>query len=162
MTGAAETAAGGADGAGIAATGGGWEGAGCDVAAGVDLLTGGRGAGSLLGLADAVAALRSTGWEVSASGGLEGAAVVATTGAAGGVELGCAEYRHHTTESTTAAAAPIMTGVSADRCLAACSVTSFAGAAIDVAIIFDVGVIFCPVSGDESDFAGTPVIETIA
>jgi hypothetical protein len=157
----AGTAAGVEDGVGLATTGGDWDGAGCEVAAATDLLTDGRGAGSLLG------ALRSAGWDVSAcvgcGVGLGGAVVVATTGAGeGGSEIERAEYRHHTKASTTAAAAPIMTGVSADRCLAPCSVTVFAGMAPDVGIFVDVGVIFCPVSGDESDIAGTPVIETIA
>jgi len=86
-----------------------------------------------------------------------GVTVAATAGAAGGVVTGRAENRHHAVASTTAVAAPIMTGVSADRRLAVCTaVTVFAGPALMV------GVNFCPVSGDESDFTGTPVIEAIA
>jgi hypothetical protein len=83
-----------------------------------------------------------------------GATVVATTGAAGGcVEIGRAANRHHTAASTTATAAPIKTSVSGDRLLGACSATAFA------AVI--AGVNFCPVSGNASDVAGTPVIDAI-
>jgi len=86
---------------------------------------------------------------------LDGAAVVATTGAdAGGDETGRSENRHHTAASTTAAAAPIRTSVNGDRLLGACSATAFA------AVI--AGVNFCPVSGNASDVAGTPVIDAIA
>jgi hypothetical protein len=76
------------------------------------------------------------------------AVVVATANGAGGAEIGRAENRHHTAASTTAATAPVTMGMSADRRLAG--------------TVLIVGVIFCPVSGDESDFAGTPVTEAIA
>jgi hypothetical protein len=152
---------------GIAATGTGCDCAGCDAATGVDLLTGSRDASSFLGLAGAGA------WAGCGRDGctgpdgsdlVAGPAVVTSTGTVGaGVEIGRAENRHHTTASTNTTAAPTMTGVNVDRRLAAVhSVTVFAGAWFDACIIFDAGVIFWPVSGDESDSAGRAVIEAIA
>jgi len=150
--------AGGADGAGIAATGTGCDCAGSEATVDVDLLSAGRGAGSLFGLAGAGAcSVCDKGDDKGADGvgdtGLDGAAlvagatVVATTGAdAGGVETGRSENRHHTAASTTATAAPIKTSVSGDRLLGACIA----------------GVNFCPVSGTASDIAGTSVIDAIA
>src|SRR6185503_11725943 len=112
-------AAGGADRAGIAATGGGCDGAGSAPAAGSVLLTGGRGADFFGALADA-------GTCAAGCTGLLGAGLVA-------------------------GAAPARTGMSGDRRRASCG--------LDADTSFAVGIIFCPVSGDESDFTGTPVID---
>jgi hypothetical protein len=91
------------------------------------------------------------------------AVVIATTGGdVTGVEFERAENRHHPTASSTAAAAPTRTGMSGDRRWAVCSaVAALAGSGLDADTSFAVGIIFCPVSGDESDFTGTPVIDAI-